>query len=261
MDVLIAEQVSLVSEIMAVALRDEDDMGNVVAVTDVQSVLNQLASQPFDIILLHGSLADDNGIALIRTVRTQHPDVKIVISGVQRADAAVMRYLELGVSGYLRSDISFNQLLSTLRATYLNEALIEPKMAALLIERLADLTHRLADRGSGQDAFYSLTPREQEILSLIAQELSNREIAEQLTVEVGTIKNHVHRILKKLGAANRQEAKSFFDILRHSPQTEKSPPSPPSPPNGQESSLLKFLPAAGPQDGVPASTIRERIDG
>ena len=242
---------------MAVALRDEADMGNVVAVTDVRSVLAQLANQPFDIILLHGNIADDGGVALIRTVRTEHPGVKIIILGIQSAGAAAMRYLELGVSGYLRSDITFNQLLSTIRAAHRNEALIEPKMAALLIERLADLTRRLADRRSGKDAFYSLTPREQEILSLVAQELSNREIAEQLTVEVGTVKNHVHRILKKLGAANRQEAKSFFDILRHSPQAEQSAPHdllaqiPPS---------FEFLPAAGPQDGVPASKTRESVD-
>ena len=242
---------------MAAALRDEADIRSVVAVTDVQSVLDQLANQPFDVALLHGNLADDGGVALIRTMRIEHPRVKIIVLGIHNTDTAVMRYLELGVSGYLRSDITFNQLLSTIRAAHRNEALLEPKMAALLIKRLADLTQRLADRRSGKDAFYSLTPREQEILSLIAQELSNREIAEQLTVEVGTIKNHVHRILKKLGAANRQEAKSFFDILHHSSQTEQSNPRAVL---DQASPSLKFLPAAGPQDGVPASALRESVD-
>ena len=263
MHVLVAEQVSLVSEIMAAALRDEADMRNVVAVDSGQGVLDKLASQHFDVALIHCNVTDGGSISLLRAIRALYPEVKIIVLGIQPVDAVIMRYLQLGVAGYLDNDITFEQLLATIRAATRNETLLDSKIAALLIERLATLSEQLADHHSHKETFYSLTPREQEVLALVAKELSNREIAEQLTVQVGTVKNHVHRILKKLGAADRYEAQSFFELLQSHNATDHKVADQSAAnhnagsaaqPDYQEQSriTLEFLPLAGPQDGKAA---------
>jgi DNA-binding CsgD family transcriptional regulator len=110
------------------------------------------------------------------------------------------------VAGYVLKDSSLAELLKNVRAAYNNEALVSPPIAAALMSYVAELVG--FDPAAEQDlcAPQSLTRREREVLTLVQQGLTNQEIAESLVIELGTVKNHVHNILRKLNVNSRRDA-------------------------------------------------------
>lgn len=124
------------------------------------------------------------------------------------AKAAVLRYIEEGAAGYVVEEDSLGDLVRKIRRVYANEFLVSPHIGGALIARLAELKRRVNSvrTMSALESFHEpaeLTPREWEILRLIEQGMSNQEIANSLVIEMGTVKNHVHNILRKLDVQSR----------------------------------------------------------
>ena len=150
--------------------------------------------------------------------------MKVIVTGLSDSEAAILQYIEAGVSGYVLRDDSVETMLTTIRAVHAGEAVISPSVAAALMARLAELAELAKAAGGNSpvttsDALPDLTPREREVLSLIALGLSNSEIAERLTLELGTVKNHVHHILEKLNVSSRQDAVAYLAALEESLST------------------------------------------
>ncbi|MCA9873960.1 MAG: response regulator transcription factor, partial [Anaerolineales bacterium] len=124
-------------------------------------------------------------------------------------------YIEAGAAGYILQNESVEEMMQKLVAAHEDRAIIAPTVAAALMERLSQLTNRQLPMSyieARESQFGELTPREQEVLQLITQGCTNQEIANELVVECGTVKNHVHNILKKLEVNNRHEAASVYRI-------------------------------------------------
>jgi DNA-binding NarL/FixJ family response regulator len=151
--------------------------------------------------VLSTSLANPSGIDVARRAHELVPGTVIVL--LARADDSqfLVDGFRAGAIGFVRSDVGRLELLSTLARALAGESVVDPAAARLLIERMAAESD-LAPRATPE----RLTPRELEILQLIAQGRTNREIATRLIVAVGTIKIHVEHILGKLGAADRTQA-------------------------------------------------------
>jgi DNA-binding NarL/FixJ family response regulator len=109
---------------------------------------------------------------------------------------------------------SLNDLLTTIRAVYNGRALISGEIAAALIQRVSEFAQAFAQTGVTPPESLNLTAREFEVLELLSQNLSNQEIAERLVIERGTVKNHVHSILSKLGVDRREEAGNLMSITK-----------------------------------------------
>ena len=92
-------------------------------------------------------------------------------------------------------------------------AVVSPEIAGVLLSRVAELAQDNDRVEAAPTTRFELTAREREILRLVGQGLTNQQIAERLTLEVGTVKNHVHRILHKLNVADRQAAAAYLDLL------------------------------------------------
>ena len=146
-------------------------------------------------------------LAAIRAFRVALPDVKIVALGVPETDQDVIDYAEAGVSAYATTEQSVEELVAAIEGAAHGEALCTPRAAAALLARLAALA---AEREPRVVETARLTAREQEILRLIDQGLSNKEIAHELFIEVATVKNHVHHILGKLKVKTRSEAAAIM---------------------------------------------------
>jgi DNA-binding NarL/FixJ family response regulator len=138
---------------------------------------------------------------------------KVVVLGLAESEAEILRYVEAGAAGYVLKDDSVEELLSNIRAIHRGEAVVSPEIAAALMSRVTELAQLFTDVDVGAGANPELTDREQEILGLISQGMTNREIAEALIIEVGTVKNHVHNILNKLNVSSRHEAAAFWAII------------------------------------------------
>jgi DNA-binding NarL/FixJ family response regulator len=118
-------------------------------------------------------------------------------------------FLESGAWACVPERASPQEILRAVEAAGRGEAQLSPRTGGSLIRRIRQLSMSTTHTVPGPSALEELTPRERQILALIARRMSNLEIAEELVVEVGTVKNHVHSVLKKLGVDNRYEAAAF----------------------------------------------------
>jgi DNA-binding NarL/FixJ family response regulator len=163
-------------------------------------------------------------VHLVRQITSHQPGVKVLVVGISEMSDQILQYVEAGASGYILKEDSVELLLEKVRAAEKDEAFVSPQIAAQLMSRLAELTSMRSRLWAAPETqmrrFSELTQREQEVLGLLGKGLSNQEIAEQLYIEHGTVKNHVHRILKKLNASNRHEAAAAYMMrLRHESAT------------------------------------------
>ncbi len=159
-----------------------------------------LAHGRTDIVLVEMAMADS--VAIIRALAAAAPDVKVIALGLTEREPDVIACAEAGISGYVTRDASLDDLAATIESVARGEMPCSPGVAATLLRRVTSL----AAQQDVQPADVPLTRRELQILHLIDEGLSNKEIAERLFIEVATVKNHVHNILEKLNVQRRGEA-------------------------------------------------------
>jgi two-component system nitrate/nitrite response regulator NarL len=141
-------------------------------------------------------------LATVRALAAAAPNVKVVAVGVRDNEESVIRCAEAGVIGFVAGDAALEDLVSTIESAARDEVLCSPRMAATLLRHVATL----AATNGRTPVEQRLTARELEIVELIDEGLSNKEIATRLCIEVATVKNHVHNILEKLEVRGRAEA-------------------------------------------------------
>lgn len=163
--------------------------------------LDLMASLQPRVAVVATSLRDPAGIDVVRRSREISPGTSVVILARADESRSMLDGFRAGAAGYLRSNMSRLDLLSALRRTLAGEAVIDSAAATELIVQMA-AESELISRATADP----LTPRERQILQLVAQGHTNRQIAERLIVAVGTIKVHVEHILGKLDATDRTQA-------------------------------------------------------
>lgn len=142
------------------------------------------------------------GIGALTAFLAEQPGVRVIALAVRMAEQDVLEWAEAGVGGIIGQEDSIDDLFATIETVANGETLCSPRIAATLLRRVAALKQQ---RSAGP-AHASLTTREREIVRLIDDGLSNKEIAEILRISVPTVKNHVHRIIEKLNVSRRAEA-------------------------------------------------------
>jgi two-component system, NarL family, nitrate/nitrite response regulator NarL len=149
-------------------------------------------------------IATDPGVgpALVDAISACRPETRVVVVGIAADDPDVMPLAEAGVAGYVTNDASADEVLAVVRGVAQGEAPCSPRIAAALLQRVAALARERRDELKTSP----LTARELEIVALIDRGLSNKQIAYDLSIEVATVKNHVHNILEKLNVARRGQA-------------------------------------------------------
>ncbi|HLH23870.1 MAG TPA: response regulator transcription factor [Chloroflexota bacterium] len=154
-----------------------------------------------DLVLMDVRMPEMDGLAATRAIKAECPRVSVVIVTMHENLDYLFEALKAGAAGYLLKDATQREVVSAVRQVLRGESLLNGELATRLL-------HRLAEEPAQQDPLPTvpLTPREAEVLRLLAQGLTNREIAGQLYVSVGTVKVHVERILAKLGVSDRTQA-------------------------------------------------------
>lgn len=168
-----------------------------------------------DLVLLGVELADKSAFQILEQLREKKANVKVLIIGINNNADTIIRYIEAGAAGYILQDESISDMVLKLKAVKQEQAIISPDIAAAMMERLvmlANLETPLAFVEKRSEQLEELSPREEEVLSLIQKSYTNREIAEALYIEYGTVKNHVHNILRKLDVSSRHEAATIYEI-------------------------------------------------
>jgi DNA-binding NarL/FixJ family response regulator len=156
-----------------------------------------------EVVLL--DMATPESPMIVRDARAAVDGVKIVAVAVAESEELVVACAELGLAGYVARTASLDDLVHTLRAVARGELVCPPHIAGSLFRRVAALAGRGAAPASPAPADV-LTPREREVLTLIDRGCSNKEISRRLSIELSTVKNHVHNVLEKLHVRRRSAA-------------------------------------------------------
>ena len=192
-------------------LKNEPSVTIAGVVGDARQALSLLAGSSCDVLVVDHGLRDPTAPQLLREVRATYPETKVLVTGVPDHEETILNYLEEGAAGYLGTRTAWADWVKGISAVQAGEFMINPELAAAVMRRIAELKYELVEFSGADPTELSaidveLTPREQEVLALISQGKSNREIAETLTIEVGTVKNHVHNLLGKLDVSSRAHA-------------------------------------------------------
>jgi DNA-binding NarL/FixJ family response regulator len=163
------------------------------------------ALQP-DLVLMDVRMPDLDGIAATREVLAASPEVKVVILTTFEQDDYIFGALHAGASGFLLKRTGPEELLAAIQTVAGGDSLLSPSVTRTVIDRMA---HQPAPELGSARLLEELTPREREVLSLLARGLSNSEIASELVIEESTAKTHVKRILMKLRLRDRIQAVIF----------------------------------------------------
>jgi two-component system nitrate/nitrite response regulator NarL len=214
--VLITSPVRLIADLLDTVLKNQADLQVVGYVTNADEALRRKSE--CDLILASATLPTDEMNLLLASLRPPKKKPRLVIFGAPNLELASLHYLESGAAGCVRMEDSIEKLLSVVRATQEGIAL-SPQLSRLVVNRINELTEKcrnVESRAQGESTKHTLTAREKQVLDLIAQGYGNHEIAKQLTIQVGTTKNHVHNILDKLKVSKRKDAVAYWSLgLNH----------------------------------------------
>ena len=157
-----------------------------------------------DILLLDIELPGMSGIQVLRELAPRLPETRIIMLTVSASDRDVLDAIRNGAAGYLTKDVTPESLARAVRAAYEGELVMPRRLAARLVLRLARRSG--PDPASEAEGVERLTARERDVLRLLADGLSDRDIATALTISTRTVETHVSSVLHKLGVRNRAEA-------------------------------------------------------
>lgn len=202
--VFIADDNRLLREGLVSMLAEQEDITVVGSAESGKAALEQIGESRPDVALIDIGMPDKDGLDITQVLHKSSPDVKVIILGMPDLTEEIMTCIEAGAAGYVLKEASFDYLIENIHSVQRGEPFCSPKMAASLFSRVAELTREKIPENS-----IRLTRREIEIINKIAEGLSNKEIAYQLSIEMQTVKNHVHNILDKLQLHNRLEAMQY----------------------------------------------------
>ena len=186
----------------------EDDIDVVGDAATAGMALAQIARTAPDVAVLDVRLPDGNGIEVCREVRARDPRIACLMLTSFGDDEALFDAIMAGAAGYLLKDIRGNDLIDAVRRVAAGDSLLDPALTGKVLERLR--------KGDEEDPrLKALSDQERRILALIAEGLTNRQIAERMHLAEKTVKNYVSNLLSKLGMSRRTEAAVFYTQVEH----------------------------------------------
>lgn len=159
-----------------------------------------------DAILMDIRMPGCDGIEATRLIKAELPATKVIMLTVSEEEEDLFEAISSGAHGYLLKDMRPEELLERLEDALRGEAVMAAPMAQRILAAFVQEAHRQAEMGQGD---VELSPREREVLELVSQGATNKEIAERLVIAVGTVKNHIHSILDKLHLRNRAQIAAY----------------------------------------------------
>ena len=217
--VLLVDDQSLIRQGLAALLDLEPDLEIVGEAENGDIALTIVAELNPDVVLMDVRMPIMDGVAATKEINTHFPKVKVLVLTTFDDDEYVQAALQNGAMGYLLKDTPSEELAVAIRAVNKGYTQLGPGIVKkLMTQFLADQNHRSSPPPPAN--LVELTPREKEVLQLIAMGDSNKEIAQKLYISEGTVKNHVTNILNRLDLRDRTQAailaNSFLDYLRES---------------------------------------------
>jgi DNA-binding NarL/FixJ family response regulator len=172
-----------------------------------QEALREVARVQPQLVLLDSALGDREGARFVQEIRQAFPDIKIVVMGLLPAHEEFVEFIKAGVQGFILKDATIEEFVTTITAVADGHSVLPSLLTNTLFTHVA--AQAVARGNRGAKSAVRMTAREREVVDLIAEGLSNKEIAARLSVATHTVKSHVHNILEKLALHTRLEVAAY----------------------------------------------------
>jgi DNA-binding NarL/FixJ family response regulator len=205
--IFLVEDNRILREGIAATIKAEPDMTVVASSAGNGGTLADVRKLRPHIILLDLSLRNQNGTRLVSSLSKEFPDVKLIGMGLVSSQVDIIELVEAGASGFILKDATVEDFLGSIRSVARGTKVLPPLLAGSLFSHVIESALK---KGKGKlTNAVRMTKREREIITLIAEGLSNKEIAQRLNVATYTVKSHVHNILEKLALHSRLQIAMF----------------------------------------------------
>lgn len=198
--IAVVSETRLYREGLAGPLDEQPGLVVVATASEPAQLERRGGQEPHVVVLDH---AVEGGASAMKELIEGAPGLRVLVIAVREVESDVIPWAEAGAAGFVPHDASFEDLVAGIRAVAHGWGLCPPRVAALVLSRVASLATERDPM-----AFTGLTRRERDVALLLEEGLSNKEIAARLRIQVATVKNHVHSILEKLEVRRRGEAAS-----------------------------------------------------
>ncbi|HEX9165004.1 MAG TPA: response regulator transcription factor [Gemmatimonadales bacterium] len=197
----------LLREGIAALIHTQPGFKVLAASADVEEALRQVREAKPDVVLLDFGLEDHDSLSLTATVHAEVPSARVIVMGLLPLQEDVADYVRAGASGFIMKDASFEVFFSTIRAVAAGAEVLPQALTNTLF---AQITRNVTSKTRTQVMeTVRLTQRERQVIDLLGEGLSNKEIATRLHIAVHTVKSHVHNVLEKLSLHSRLEVAAF----------------------------------------------------
>ena len=210
--VVVADDQTAVREGLVLLLDLLDDVEVVGAAADGEAAVRLVDEHGADVVLMDLRMPRLDGVAATRRIRTDHPSTQVVVLTTYAEDADILSALGAGALGYLTKDAGRAQIAQAIRAAAAGQAVLDPAVQQRLLAAASGGSAAAGSSDSGPStgtAPDGLTRREVDVLRLIADGLSNREIASRLFLSEATVKSHINRLFAKTGVRDRAQAVQY----------------------------------------------------
>ena len=220
--VLLADDHSLFREGLANIVNAQPDFEVVGEAGDGLEVMVKARELAPDLIVMDISMPGCDGVEATQRIMGEHPEMTIVMLTVRDEDEKLFEAIKSGARGYLLKSISSRDLVAMLRRAVSGEAAISPALGGRMLEEFRRLARH--EPRTPEEETTALTQREQEVLSLVAEGATDKEIADALSISIHTVKSHMRKILAKLQLEHRYEAAA---VARREGLVPRAPGAPP----------------------------------
>lgn len=200
--ILIVDDHSLMRQGLKQILEIEEDLEVVGLAVDGEEAIAKCMELKPDIVLMDINMSNMNGIQALRRIKDMGLDTKVIMLTIHDDREYLFETINIGAEGYVLKDAESSSLIKAIRDVYSGETYIHPSLASEFVKEYKK-RGKISLKDNSKD---KLTRREYEVITLIAEGLNNKEIAERLFISEKTVKNHVSNIFKKIGVNDRTQA-------------------------------------------------------
>jgi DNA-binding NarL/FixJ family response regulator len=204
---LIIEDNRLLRDGILAILKPQRDIVIIAASGDGKDTLVKIKQLKPNVVLLDLGLRSQNSLRVVEIVKKDFPEAKIIVMDLAPVQADILQYVKAGANGFILKDASLNDFLITIRTVSEGATVLPPLLVDSLFSQIVD--HAVREGKPGLNEAVKMTKREREVISLLAEGMSNKEIGQKIHVSTYTVKSHIHNIMEKLALHTRLEIANY----------------------------------------------------
>jgi DNA-binding NarL/FixJ family response regulator len=206
--ILVIEDNRVLRDGIATMLNEQTDMHVIATIGSGNNILLKASQANPEIILMDLSFTSFKESSVVESIRNKMPDTKVVGMGFVPTQSDIVEFVEAGASGFILKSATVKEFLGTIRSVAQGEKILPPSLTGSLFTHVLEIA--LKKKKGKLSNVVQMTKREREIIILISDGLSNKEIAQQLAIATHTVKSHVHNIMEKLALHTRLQIAKFI---------------------------------------------------